>query len=361
MKISFTIIIPVLLIVAISVLIYNPSKKINSNNDSYNFEAFSDAASGGNSIVKKEILDNGNVEIKYILKDRFEYPYGGLIINYADYSLMDFSDYHNISLEIKSNESNFLVIQFTLFIDGFSKQDQYETYLPASYYLKLDKGRDLYNIRLEDLKPQIWWISRNNVSEELIRNISFEAVASIEIVTDPSFPLGKDDTITFSGITFNRNLKQIVVITLIVLAVYYLIYLLIMTNFKKRSSNSSEKVVFVPYNGSINDSEDTPQEILHNYIFANYKDPLLNIAMVEAETNISERNIAKIIKEKYNYSFPSFINNLRVTEAKRLLETTDKKIVDIAMLVGYNSLGHFNRTFKKIENYTPSEYKKCKK
>jgi AraC-like DNA-binding protein len=42
---------------------------------------------------------------------------------------------------------------------------------------------------------------------------------------------------------------------------------------------------------------------------------------------------------------------------QELLIADNRKITDIAFKVGYRSLEHFNRIFRKLENTTPSEFK----
>ncbi len=53
-----------------------------------------------------------------------------------------------------------------------------------------------------------------------------------------------------------------------------------------------------------------------------------------------------------------YLNDLRIQEAVRLLDTSDDKIIDIAFDVGFESLATFNRVFLKVMEVTPTEYKK---
>ena len=45
-------------------------------------------------------------------------------------------------------------------------------------------------------------------------------------------------------------------------------------------------------------------------------------------------------------------------EAKKLLEETDKKIIEISQMVGYENEKHFMKLFKSICGVSPSEYRK---
>ena len=52
------------------------------------------------------------------------------------------------------------------------------------------------------------------------------------------------------------------------------------------------------------------------------------------------------------------ITNLKISYACNLLRYTDASTLEISSKLAYDSLSHFNRTFKKITGRTPIEYKK---
>lgn len=60
-------------------------------------------------------------------------------------------------------------------------------------------------------------------------------------------------------------------------------------------------------------------------------------------------------------NFNDFINRYRIQEACEILldeEKSDIPVIRIAMDLGYQSLGPFNRAFKELTGVTPSEYRK---
>ena len=52
------------------------------------------------------------------------------------------------------------------------------------------------------------------------------------------------------------------------------------------------------------------------------------------------------------------INELKIVYAKRVLRTTKKSILDIALDLGYESISSFNHNFKASTALTPSQYRK---
>ena len=53
----------------------------------------------------------------------------------------------------------------------------------------------------------------------------------------------------------------------------------------------------------------------------------------------------------------AFITQMKVAEAKRLLDVTDKSLVDISMQLGYSSQSYFCNTFKRVTGTTPAAYR----
>ena len=49
---------------------------------------------------------------------------------------------------------------------------------------------------------------------------------------------------------------------------------------------------------------------------------------------------------------------VRLTSARRLLESSSMSVRDIAENVGFSSLNHFDKMFKKDHGFTPTEYMK---
>lgn len=359
---AFLILIPAILFFTTFILQYKNPVTIYPENKDFIFNIYGDFGDYGNSQVQRQINQQNEIEITYTLKEGYEYPNITLVFTNPQYTVMDLSGFDQISLNLESEKSNFALLQFSVFLPGYSETDDYESYIPVAYYLELNNPDNTYTIPLDQFKPHSWWLALNQVSPERADNVQFSSTAAVSIATDPSFPFDVEDTIFISGLSFETNLHALIIQIIIILAVYYCIYLITVLVLRRSNKikHNREKIILVPYASAELPETDNVDSLVENYICSHYTEPLLNIAMVEDETQVTERAISKLLKSKYNYSFPGFVNFLRISEAKKLLKSTDMKIVDIAMTVGYNSLGHFNRTFKKEESITPREFKKQK-
>lgn len=93
------------------------------------------------------------------------------------------------------------------------------------------------------------------------------------------------------------------------------------------------------------------------YIQENY-DKDLNMAMVSNYVSMNYSLFSIAFKEYTGINFVNYLKNIRIAEARRLLETTDEKILDISRKVGYDNEKHFMKTFKSICGISPSEYRR---
>lgn len=93
-----------------------------------------------------------------------------------------------------------------------------------------------------------------------------------------------------------------------------------------------------------------------SYIYRNHtKD--ITIKDTSEKFNMSPVAVNKILLSQVEKSFSDFLNYVRINHACKLLLTTNKTIVDIAIEVGYENAKTFNRNFIKYKVMTPSDYR----
>ncbi len=108
----------------------------------------------------------------------------------------------------------------------------------------------------------------------------------------------------------------------------------------------------------------------NNYIIAFQKllldeklflDPRLTLHTISERLQISPSHLSRIIKKELNTNYSSYINSLRVSEAKRYLtnpEFSRYTITAIGLEAGFNSKSAFYDIFKKATGQTPLSYKR---
>lgn len=80
---------------------------------------------------------------------------------------------------------------------------------------------------------------------------------------------------------------------------------------------------------------------------------------VADQMGISGLQLSYYLNHYLGVNFNSWINRLRIGEAKRLMEANPQmQIGDVASAVGYSEIAVFSRNFKKAEGITATEYRK---
>ena len=82
------------------------------------------------------------------------------------------------------------------------------------------------------------------------------------------------------------------------------------------------------------------------------------ISQVIELVKIPERTLKRRFKMATNSSLIEYIQNLRVEEAKHLLETTHMPVDEVSAEVSYEDASFFRRLFKRLTGLTPSQYRR---
>lgn len=93
---------------------------------------------------------------------------------------------------------------------------------------------------------------------------------------------------------------------------------------------------------------------IEKYIADNYQDASLGLNKIADEFQITETYFSHMFKEKTGVNFSTYLENIRMKEAARLIKETNISLNEIYINVGYNNINTFRRAFKKIYGVTPS-------
>ena len=83
----------------------------------------------------------------------------------------------------------------------------------------------------------------------------------------------------------------------------------------------------------------------------------LSLGQVARAVNTSTFYFCKMFKKVTGINFTDYLSRVRVEKAKNLLLNPNLRVSEIAFEVGFQSLTHFNRVFKKIAGQSPSEFR----
>ena len=95
---------------------------------------------------------------------------------------------------------------------------------------------------------------------------------------------------------------------------------------------------------------------IYKYIHANY-DSSPDVNAVAASVHLSTAAFCRYFKKQTKMTFTDFVNQYRITQAKTLL-LKEVTVSEACYEVGFESLSHFNKVFKKLTGENPSVFKK---
>jgi two-component system, response regulator YesN len=83
----------------------------------------------------------------------------------------------------------------------------------------------------------------------------------------------------------------------------------------------------------------------------------LSLASLGDQVYFNPKYLSKMFKQVTGSNYLSYINDLKLSRVKELLNMNDTKISEIGAQVGFLSAPYFTRFFKKATGMTPQEYR----
>ena len=95
------------------------------------------------------------------------------------------------------------------------------------------------------------------------------------------------------------------------------------------------------------------------YVQTHYKD--VTLEELSDNFHLSKPYLSKYIKEHTGATFQEAVKKARMKKARAMLKETNQTVERIAAGVGYETVEHFNRLFKKTYGMTPIQYRREKR
>lgn len=84
----------------------------------------------------------------------------------------------------------------------------------------------------------------------------------------------------------------------------------------------------------------------------------LTLEFLAAQVHLSREHLSRIFKQYTGQTISDFLLDIRITRAKQMLKNPKHSITDISSYCGYQTVGNFQRAFKKATGMSPREYRK---
>jgi len=83
----------------------------------------------------------------------------------------------------------------------------------------------------------------------------------------------------------------------------------------------------------------------------------ISLGELAQTVGVSVTYLSKLFNRKYGMNYREYLNEIRIEQAKALLEVPHMKVMEIARRVGYSNANYFTRIFKRLTGLSPQEYR----
>ena len=84
----------------------------------------------------------------------------------------------------------------------------------------------------------------------------------------------------------------------------------------------------------------------------------ISLSVLAEQFHLNPQYISQLFKSEIGVNFLTYLTNIRMEKAKKLLLTTDLPVAEVAEQCGYGDYRVFTKVFKKNEGVTPSQYRR---
>lgn len=116
---------------------------------------------------------------------------------------------------------------------------------------------------------------------------------------------------------------------------------------------------YLYFNKIIKRKNDILSAQIREYIESHINEKL-TVSELCAKFFVSKTGLYNISRQSFGMGITDYIRSMKLERAKNLLETSEKRVADVALLLGYDDVNYFIRIFKKKVGMTPNKYRNRK-
>jgi AraC-like DNA-binding protein len=94
-----------------------------------------------------------------------------------------------------------------------------------------------------------------------------------------------------------------------------------------------------------------------SYVEQHFRESL-TLERVSEQVHVSASRVRHLFKDVTSVGFKEYVTSLRLSEAKRLLLSSDTCVQDVAYTVGYTNLNQFYKVFQRYSSMSPADYRR---
>ncbi|MTI23720.1 AraC family transcriptional regulator [Fulvivirga kasyanovii] len=305
---------------------------------------------GTSQIHDIKLLDTSKLFFSYTLGNGFQYPYIGVLFNNPSEPTFDLSEYDYVEIDLQAENSKSIPVViniecFNCFIGRIVSR-------PMWHELEYVKDQRTYRLPLADFKTPNWWFIYTKNTKKDMAPPDYRYTTGLSILNCQLLPVNQKESVIINSIRLSKDYLPGTMAVLLMLVIFYLMVFFII------KLKQSQPVIFPHKNLDVGNLEDEEARSIINYVSEHYNHTDLSLSTLQRELGMTESKISSVFKKACGTTFKKYLNQIRLREAKRLLEQTDRQIMEVAYSVGYGNVSHFNKVFKTSEGCAPNEYRK---
>ena len=330
-------------------------------------EAASDVSAGGHSTVK--ILDaTSTLSFDVTVSGTYAYPYGSFELVFHDRAgkpaFVDLSRYSAIAFDAQCAPANTLTFGVLVLDEGVSELGKLLTYRMPSVYFFCGKNGGHVELDMAHLKTDQWWFDRYKVNLSN-QDYKLNKVSKLSFATSFQSPYGVQSQILLKGVTLiGRDMRYLYLFGAFMPLAWgaYALWFFrrhtqaLTAEVRDKIRRDIPLVAYQQLSQELH--RDKEKSAILRFMATEYANPDLDFDAMVTALGLNRNKINEILKAELGYTFSTYLNKLRLTEAARLLgEKEESSVAEIAYAVGYRNVSYFNKLFKEEYGCTPKVFR----
>ena len=330
-------------------------------------EPSTDAIQGGFSTVAVKD-DKFSLSFDFTIFDQVQYPFATVALAFKDQSgeptYIDLSKYDTLSFSAKCAPENILGFAVFTVDERITKSDDLLTHKPPSTFFSCGKSWSRVELDLTRLETPHWWFSMFDL-ELSKQEYKLDRVPRLAFSNSFQSPRGVPSEVWLDELTLRGHDWHYMYVLgsgLFILWSGYIFWFFrqhtraLIRDLKDKVQKDRSLVAYQQV--SVEPQRDKERSAILRYMATEYANADLNLDNMVSEINVTRTKINDVLKSELGYTFISYLNKLRLTEAARLLtEQEEANIAEIAYSVGYKNVSYFNKLFKEEYGCTPKTFR----
>lgn len=330
-------------------------------------EAAADEVQGGLSTIKIND-DKFSLHFDFKIEKKVEHPFASFALVFTDAAnektLVDLTQYDKLSFSTKCSPNNTLSLAIATFDEAISVRDNLLTYRAPGAFFSCSENWARIELDLTRLETPQWWFDMFKL--DLSRQAyTLDKVSRITFSSTFQSPVNSIAEVQINELTLHgRDWRYMYLLGGFLLITWGSFAFWLFRQYTRaltkdlRDKIQRDRPLVAYQQLSVEPHRDKEKSAILRFMATEYANAELDLDTMVAAINVSRTKINDLLKAEMGYTFITYLNKLRLTEAARLLaEKEEANVAEIAYSVGYKNVSYFNKLFKEEYGCTPKTFK----